>query len=67
MNIQILITFIINLLFMIAIGGLTVLVWRQLYGGFFELYEIVPGFILSLAAIFLFSFTGKQSEPNKPQ
>jgi len=32
-------------------GGITVLVWKHLSGGIFELYEIVPGFVLSFAAI----------------
>jgi sodium/proline symporter len=32
-------------------GGLTVVVWKQLEGGLFELYEIVPGVLVSLLAI----------------
>lgn len=33
-------------------GGVTVLVWKQLDGGWFEVYEILPGVILaSLAAV----------------
>lgn len=43
----------------IITGGVTVVVWKQLSGGIFELYEIVPGFILSLAAIIIFSRAGK--------
>ncbi len=43
-------------------GGLTVLIWKQLSGGIFELYEIVPGFILSLISIFIFSLNGKQPQ-----
>jgi sodium/proline symporter len=39
----------------IVIGGVTVIVWKQLSGGIFELYEIVPGVAFSFAAIFLFS------------
>ncbi|NDY41277.1 sodium/proline symporter PutP [Dissulfurirhabdus thermomarina] len=35
----------------IAAGGLTVVVWSRLHGGLFDLYEIVPGFVLSAAAI----------------
>lgn len=35
----------------IVVGGLTVVVWKQLHGGIFELYELVPGFALSLVAI----------------
>jgi sodium/proline symporter len=34
-------------------GGLTVLVWKHLHGGWFDLYEIVPGFVLSSLAIFI--------------
>jgi sodium/proline symporter len=34
-------------------GGITVVVWKQLEGGLFDLYEIVPGFILSLVAIWI--------------
>jgi len=36
-------------------GGLTVLVWKHLKGGIFDLYEIVPGFVLSALLITLFS------------
>lgn len=43
-------------------GGITVLIWKQLSGGIFELYEIVPGFILSMVAIFIFSLKGKQPQ-----
>ena len=32
-------------------GGFTVLIWKQLHGGWFDLYEIVPGFVLSCLAI----------------
>lgn len=39
------------------VGGITVLVWKQLTGGIFELYEILPGFLLSSIAILLFSLT----------
>ncbi|MEJ2692426.1 MAG: sodium/proline symporter PutP [Candidatus Thiodiazotropha sp.] len=36
-------------------GGITVLVWKPLEGGLFDLYEIVPGFIVSTLAILLVS------------
>jgi len=39
----------------IVTGGLTVLIWKQLHGGLFDLYEIVPGFLLSAGMIVLFS------------
>ena len=42
----------------IVVGGLVVLVWKQLSGGIFDLYEIVPGFIASAGAIVLVSLTG---------
>jgi len=35
----------------IITGGLTVLIWKHLDGGLFNLYEIVPGFTLSSFAI----------------
>lgn len=43
----------------IVVGGLTVVIWKQLNGGFFELYEIVPGFVLSLIAIVIASLLSK--------
>ncbi len=36
-------------------GGVTVLVWKQLEGGLFDLYELVPGF---LAASLVLAFPG---------
>ena len=39
----------------IIVGGVTIVVWKQLHGGVFELYELVPGFILSTLAIIFFS------------
>ncbi|MBQ0725954.1 MAG: sodium/proline symporter PutP [Thalassolituus oleivorans] len=35
----------------IIAGGVTVVVWKQLSGGIFELYEIIPGIILACIAI----------------
>ena len=43
----------------IAGGGLTVLIWKQLEGGWFDLYEIVPGFAVSLLLIVMFSLNDK--------
>ncbi len=34
----------------ILVGGITVVVWKNLSGGVFDLYEIVPGFILAFLA-----------------
>ena len=36
-------------------GALTVLIWAQLKGGIFDLYELLPGFVFALASIFLVS------------
>ena len=41
----------------IAVGGLTVLIWKQF--GFLGLYEIVPGFLFSSIAIYVVSIMGK--------
>lgn len=38
------------------VGGFTVIIWPQLEGGIFKLYEIVPGFFLSMLAIGLVSW-----------
>jgi sodium/proline symporter len=45
------------------VGALTVVIWKQLTGGLFDLYEIVPGFIFAWAAIMIFSLTDR--EPDK--
>jgi sodium/proline symporter len=37
------------------VGGITVIVWKQLTGGIFDLYEIVPGFVFSSIVIWLVS------------
>lgn len=39
----------------ILTGGLTVMIWSRLDGGWFDLYELVPGFVFSMAAIVVFS------------
>jgi sodium/proline symporter len=39
----------------IIAGGVTVVVWKQLSGGLFELYEIVPGVVVSTGAIIVVS------------
>ena len=35
----------------ILVGGGTIVVWKHLKGGLFDLYELLPGFLLSLLAI----------------
>ncbi len=39
----------------ILAGGVTVVVWKPLEGGLFDLYEIVPGFFVSALCIWLVS------------
>lgn len=45
------------------VGGVTVIVWPLLrdQGGIFELYELVPGFVLSLVAIVVASRLSRES------
>ena len=35
----------------ILVGGITIVVYKHLSGGWFDLYEIVPGFVFSTIAI----------------
>ena len=44
-------------------GGLTVLIWKQLEGGWFDVYEIVPGFAVSSLLIVIFSLLEKAPDP----
>ncbi|MFV0575004.1 MAG: sodium/proline symporter PutP [Vibrio sp.] len=39
----------------ILVGGITIVVWKQLSGGWFDVYEIVPGVIFSTIAIIVVS------------
>jgi len=41
-------------------GGITVIVWKNLSGGIFDLYEIVPGFVLGVIAIVVFSLLDRE-------
>jgi sodium/proline symporter len=43
----------------ILVGGITVVAWKSLSGGIFDLYEIVPGVILSALAVAVFGRIGK--------
>lgn len=36
-------------------GSLTVIIWKQLQGGIFELYELLPGFVIAWVCILVFS------------
>jgi len=44
----------------ILVGGITVVVWKQLTGGIFDVYEIVPGFILAWIAIYVVSLASPE-------
>jgi sodium/proline symporter len=47
----------------IVVGGITIVVWKQLTGGWFDVYEIVPGIIFATTAIITVSkLTGKPEE-----
>jgi sodium/proline symporter len=39
----------------ILTGGITVIAWKQGTGGWFDLYEIIPGFLFALVAILVVS------------
>ena len=43
----------------VLVGGLTVVVWRQLSGGIFDIYELLPAFVFSAAAIVIVSAVTK--------
>jgi len=42
------------------VGGLVVIIWKQLSGGVFDMYEIVPGFILSCITLYTISILDKE-------
>ncbi|HEY5716141.1 MAG TPA: sodium:proline symporter, partial [Psychromonas sp.] len=44
----------------ILVGGFTVVIWKQMSGGIFDLYEIVPGFILATLSVLLVSLLSSQ-------
>jgi sodium/proline symporter len=46
----------------IILGGLTVVIWKQLSGGIFDLYEIIPGFILASVGIVVVSLLSEEPE-----
>ena len=52
----------------ILVGGITIVVWKQLSGGWFDVYEIVPGIIFSTIAIVGVSLmTGEPEQAVKSQ
>ena len=44
------------------VGGVTDLLWYNLSGGVFDIYEIIPGFLFSSLAIIVFSLLTKPSK-----
>ncbi|MCH8507017.1 MAG: sodium/proline symporter PutP [Ectothiorhodospiraceae bacterium] len=46
-----------------VVGAVTVIVWNRLSGGWFDVYEILPGFILATLAIVLVSRFGGDPSP----
>jgi sodium/proline symporter len=46
-----------------VVGGVTIVVWKQLTGGIFDMYEIVPGIILATTAVVAVSLLTKAPEP----
>ncbi|WP_375319829.1 sodium/proline symporter PutP [Aliivibrio logei] len=52
----------------IVVGGLTIVIWKQLTGGMFDVYEIVPGIIFATVAIIAVSkLTGEPEEKVRKQ
>lgn len=46
----------------IVVGGVTVVVWANMSGGLFDLYEIVPGFMLAGCAMIVMSLISPEPE-----
>jgi sodium/proline symporter len=44
----------------VLVGGITVVVWKQISGGIFDLYEIIPGVILAYIGIVVVSLATAQ-------
>jgi sodium/proline symporter len=43
-------------------GGVMVILWKNLTGGIFDIYELLPAFIVATAAIIVVSLLDKQPE-----
>jgi sodium/proline symporter len=46
----------------ILVGGTTIVIWKNLQGGVFDLYELLPGFLASLAAIVIVTLLTRRGE-----
>ncbi len=44
-------------------GFLTVIIWKQLSGGLFDVYELLPGFIIASILMIVFSLLDKHPDP----
>lgn len=44
----------------IVVGGLTIIIWKNLEGGIFEVYELAPAFLLSMIAIVVISLMDQE-------
>lgn len=47
----------------IIVGGLTVIIWHNLKGGLFDIYELLPGFVFCFAAAVIVSMLDKDKDP----
>jgi sodium/proline symporter len=45
------------------LGAVTVVFWKQLDGGVFDMYEILPGFIICTIAVIVVSLLDKEPQP----
>ncbi|MGM0417744.1 MAG: sodium/proline symporter PutP [Thermodesulfobacteriota bacterium] len=45
----------------IVTGAVTVIVWKNIHGGIFDVYEILPGFIFCTIAVLIFSLIGRKA------
>ncbi|XWO13326.1 High-affinity proline transporter PutP [Candidatus Hepatincola sp. Pdp] len=48
----------------IIFGAITVITWKNLHGGLFDVYEILPGFIISFIAILVLEKIYRMRNPN---
>ncbi len=48
-------------------GAITVIVWKQLEGGIFDLYELLPGFVAAWIAILFFGTMGPKNSQKSQQ
>jgi sodium/proline symporter len=48
----------------IVVGGASVVIWKQLAGGIFDLYEIVPGVLFATVAIWAVTLATAEPPPS---